>query len=79
MNRRHSEREVLWILTQIKQSGISIGAACEAHHITRMTYYRWQKRFWRDLARGDATHEKIGEGKRAAGPTRWEKRLHSAE
>ncbi len=44
MRRRHSVREILRILVQIEQSGVSIGAACEAHRITRMTYYRWKKR-----------------------------------
>lgn len=33
------------IMGQIEKSTLRIGAACDLHHITRMTYYRWLKKY----------------------------------
>ncbi len=45
MRKRHSVNEIMWIISQIEKGDQSAGAACARHGITRMTYYRWLKKY----------------------------------
>jgi len=42
---RYSIEAILGILAEVEQGSVSITAVCQEHQISRMTYYRWKKRY----------------------------------